>query len=33
MAAPGAIVISKMLYPQTETIDNEISCLTRKDWV
>jgi len=24
MAAPGAIVISKMLYPQVETIDNEI---------
>jgi CNT family concentrative nucleoside transporter len=24
MAAPGAIVISKMLYPQTETIDTEI---------
>jgi CNT family concentrative nucleoside transporter len=24
MAAPGAIVISKILYPQVETIDNEI---------
>jgi CNT family concentrative nucleoside transporter len=24
MAAPGAIVISKMLYPQVEAIDNEI---------
>ncbi|MFY0712521.1 Na+ dependent nucleoside transporter [Seonamhaeicola sp. NFXS20] len=24
MAAPGAVVISKMLYPQTETIDSEI---------
>lgn len=24
MAAPGAIVISKMLYPQTEPIDNQI---------
>ncbi len=25
MAAPGAIVISKMLYPQTEAVDSEIS--------
>lgn len=24
MAAPGAIVISKILFPQTETIDNEV---------
>ena len=30
MAAPGAIVISKMLYPQTETIDNEISISQEK---
>ena len=30
MAAPGAIVISKMLYPQTETIDNEISISQQK---
>ncbi|MGC6438842.1 MAG: NupC/NupG family nucleoside CNT transporter [Flavobacteriaceae bacterium] len=25
MAAPGAIVISKILYPQTETINNDVS--------
>ena len=25
MAAPGAIVISKILYPQTEAVDNTIS--------
>ncbi len=25
MAAPGAIVVSKILYPQTETIDNEVN--------
>ena len=25
MAAPGAIVIAKILYPQTETINNEVS--------
>ena len=30
MAAPGAIVISKMLYPQVETIDNEISISQEK---
>jgi CNT family concentrative nucleoside transporter len=30
MAAPGAIVISKMLYPQIETIDNEISISQEK---
>lgn len=30
MAAPGAIVISKMLYPQLETIDNEISISQEK---
>jgi len=30
MAAPGAIVISKMLYPQVEAIDNEISISQEK---
>ncbi|MDM9630522.1 nucleoside transporter C-terminal domain-containing protein, partial [Robiginitalea aurantiaca] len=30
MAAPGAIVISKMLYPQTEAVDNEISISSEK---
>lgn len=30
MAAPGAIVISKMLYPQTEPIDTEIRVSTEK---
>ena len=30
MAAPGAIVISKILYPQLETIDNEISISQEK---
>ena len=30
MAAPGAIVISKMLYPQMEAIDNEISISQEK---
>ena len=30
MAAPGAIVISKILYPQTEAIDNEISISQEK---
>jgi len=30
MAAPGAIVISKMLYPQVETINNEISISQEK---
>ena len=30
MAAPGAIVISKILYPQVEAIDNEISISQEK---
>ena len=30
MAAPGAIVISKMLYPQVEAIDNEINITQEK---
>ena len=30
MAAPGAIVISKMLYPQVEVIDNEIHISNEK---
>lgn len=30
MAAPGAIVISKMLYPQTEPIDSEVRISTEK---
>ena len=30
MAAPGAIVISKMLYPQTEPIDSEVKISTGK---
>jgi CNT family concentrative nucleoside transporter len=30
MAAPGAIVISKMLYPQTEPIDSEVRISTDK---
>ncbi|MEN1785217.1 MAG: nucleoside transporter C-terminal domain-containing protein [Bacteroidota bacterium] len=30
MAAPGAIVMSKMLYPQTEPIDKEIQISTSK---
>jgi CNT family concentrative nucleoside transporter len=30
MAAPGAIVISKILYPQTEAIDTEIKVSTEK---
>jgi CNT family concentrative nucleoside transporter len=31
MAAPGAIVISKILYPQVEAIDNEISISQEKN--
>ncbi|SFR32706.1 concentrative nucleoside transporter, CNT family [Robiginitalea myxolifaciens] len=30
MAAPGAIVISKILYPQTESVDKEIKISTEK---
>lgn len=30
MAAPGAIVVSKILYPQTETIDNEVNVSMEK---
>lgn len=30
MAAPGAIVISKMLYPQTEEIDSDVKVSTEK---
>jgi CNT family concentrative nucleoside transporter len=30
MAAPGAIVISKMLYPQTETINTDVSVSSEK---
>lgn len=30
MAAPGAIVVSKILYPQTETIENELSISQEK---
>ena len=30
MAAPGAIVISKILYPQTETINNDITISQEK---
>jgi CNT family concentrative nucleoside transporter len=30
MAAPGAIVISKILYPQTEAVDSEIRISTEK---
>ncbi len=30
MAAPGAIVISKMLYPQTETINTDVHVSTEK---
>lgn len=30
MAAPGAIVVSKMLYPQTEPIDSEVRISTEK---
>lgn len=30
MAAPGAIVISKMLYPQTEEIDTDVKVSTEK---
>ncbi|MFM1877199.1 MAG: hypothetical protein RLZZ241_65 [Bacteroidota bacterium] len=30
MAAPGAIVVSKMLYPQTEPIDTEVRVTTDK---
>ncbi|WP_194766709.1 NupC/NupG family nucleoside CNT transporter [Tamlana sp. I1] len=30
MAAPGAIVISKILYPQTETVDTEVTVSKQK---
>src|SRR6056297_56291 len=30
MAAPGAIVISKMLYPQTETVNTDVSVSSEK---
>ncbi len=32
MAAPGAIVISKILYPQTEEINTDVSVSSRKNW-